>query len=77
MQIRKSYGGMKCDSEMIQAIINQKIKDFGVTGNVFLSLREKKILLYRMIFLYPYPIFNRLFITLLWKLKNFMNLVKS
>lgn len=28
MQIRKSYGGMKSDTEMIQAIINDKIKKF-------------------------------------------------
>jgi hypothetical protein len=28
MQIRKSYGGMKGDTEMIQAIINDKIKKF-------------------------------------------------
>ena len=28
MQIRKSYGGMKSDTEMIQSIINDKIKEF-------------------------------------------------
>jgi len=34
MQIRKSYGGLKCDTEMIQSIINMKIKEFKQGKNV-------------------------------------------
>ena len=42
MQIRKSYGGMKSDTEMIQSIINQKIKDFKSGGKV-LKMPVKRI----------------------------------
>ena len=42
LQIRKSYGGMKCDMEMIQSIINQKMKEFKQGGNIK-KLRVRRV----------------------------------